>query len=152
MATSSCGNGHTSGNTGSGNRSITFSAGSAERRRATDSPTCSRKCRDGRDVRLSFATILRKNDLFDLLAHSMVKYVELNESFPSVVSSRDDITLFSQYYWPLVNSLQVMVLKVWTDRGFKESPEELTELFIKTAKGLGSIDYYHRVKSLSLPK
>src|SRR5574344_2091778 len=58
MATSSCGNGHTSGNTGSGNRSITFSAGSAERRRATDSPTCSRKCRDGRDVRLSFATIL----------------------------------------------------------------------------------------------
>ena len=70
--------------------------------------------------------ICQKNNLFDLLAHSMVKYVELNESFSSVVSSRDDITLFSQYYWPLVNSLQVMVLKVWTDRGFKESPEELT--------------------------
>jgi AcrR family transcriptional regulator len=92
--------------------------------------------------------ICQKNNLFGLLSHSISKYIELSQTFSSLISSRDDIALFGQYFWPLINSLEVEALRVWTERNFKEKPEQLAKLLIKTMHGLGNIDYYHRVKTL----
>jgi predicted DNA-binding transcriptional regulator AlpA len=87
-------------------------------------------------------SICEKNNLFDLLLERINKYLELNPQYGMAISDAKNIVDYGVYYWQVFNSSLIKMLEVWTRRGFKESVDDLYQIFEDITKRFGTLDYH----------
>lgn len=76
--------------------------------------------------------LFEKEHIFYLLRDKLQKYVEMNQVISSYIQNQEDIMTFGAYFWSSLLASLLQILEVWASRNFKETPEELTDITMRT--------------------